>query len=107
MTHDEIVLSMQRVLFEQGPLSVNELKQHIGKVSHKRLAFVLTNHPEIFDVVGWLKKPSTPPQHIWGLLGTNQSLVSETPKKHPFDVPKHSVIYRDMVAQQRIKYDRY
>jgi hypothetical protein len=107
MTRDELVLNIQRILFEEGPLSINEIRQHLVGVTKDRIASLLSSNKQLFEVVGWLKKHATPPQHIWGLLGDKRVLAPEPPKKHPFDLPKHSIIYRDMVAQQRVRYEKY
>ena len=98
---------VRRVLFEEGPLTMKEIKYHIGRCNRSHLWNVLNRHEDVFHVVGYLKQPSAPPQNIYGLVGVFQPLVKEEKKAHPFDLPKHTIFYRDLVSQQRVVAERY
>jgi chorismate mutase len=103
----EMIEMAQKALFEHGPMTLKEIKQHIGKCNIETLRAVIERHENIFHLAGLLKKPAHPPQHIYGLVGVRQELHPEEKKKHPFDLPKHSIIYREIMEQQRVKYERY
>lgn len=103
----ELVEEAYRAIVENGPLSLSEIANTIGNVTRERMRKLLEGRPEMFETVGQLLRPGTPPQHLWGIVGLYQELVSEPQKQHPFDPPKHSIVYRDMMKNQRVKYDRY
>lgn len=107
MTNDELCQDVCRILFENGPLSLTELKNKVGKVTRERLRKVLERHPDLFEVVGHLMMPGIAPQLLWGIVGLRQPLTEEPKKAHPFDLSKHSIFYRDVVKKQRIPLERY
>ena len=106
-TTQELVKLIQKAIVENGPMSLGELKNNIGTVTKERIRKVVERHTELFEPVGQLLLPGTPPQHLWGIVGLYQELVSEPKKQHPFDPPKHSIVYREMMKQQRVRYERY
>ena len=103
----EMVERAQKALFEHGPMTLTEIKSHVGRCNKEHLRGVLDRNENIFHIIGWMRQPSSPPQHIYGLVGVKQDLLPEEKKKHPFDLPKHSIIYRELMEQQRVKYERY
>ena len=103
----ELIEKIRKAFFEQGPMTVNEAKQAVGRCSLDHLRNVIQKNDDIFKIVGWLNRPGVQPQHIYGLLGVAQELNPEPKKAHPFDIPKHSIVYREMMKAQRVKYERY
>lgn len=104
---EEITQEVYRAITENGPMSLTELKNTIGNVTRERIRKIVEAKTDVFEAVGSLLQPGVPPQHLWGLTGMRQELLPDPEKKHPFDLPKHSVIHREIMKQQRIRYDRY
>lgn len=103
----EMIELTQRALFEHGPMTLKEIKAQIGRCNIEHLRQILDKHENMFYIVGLLREHAKVSQHIYGLVGVYQPLVKEEKKKHPFDLPKHSIIYRELMDQQRIKYEKY
>ena len=102
-----LIEKARKAFFENGPMTVYEAKDVIGRCGLEHLRTILNNNDDIFQIVGWLHRPGVQAQHIYGLIGVVQELNPEPKKAHPFDLPKHSIIYREMVKAQRVKYERY
>lgn len=105
--HEVVKPIIEHLLIEHGPLTINELNALAKGIGNKRIWKLLNRDQETFKIVGQLLLPGVPPQFIYGLSHVVQPLVSEPKKAHPFDLPKHTIFYRDLMKQRRIKYERY
>lgn len=103
----DLIEKARKAFFENGPMTVYEAKDAIGRCGLEHLRTILNNNDDIFKIVGLLHRPGVQSQYIYGLIGVVQELNPEPKKAHPFDLPQHSIIYREMVKAQRVKYERY
>lgn len=107
LSNEELIELIRKAIYEHGPMSVSEITNCVGNVTRTRVGKIVNAYDTVFEPVGNFLISGQAPQPLWGIVGFKQELVPETPKLHPFDLPKHSIIYRDLMKQQRVKYERY
>ena len=107
LSNEELIELIRKAIYEKGPMTISEITNCVGNVTRTRVGKIVNTYDTVFQSVGSFLMSGQPPQPLWGIVGLKQELVPETPKKHPFDLPKHSIIYRDLMKQQRVKHERY